>query len=230
MSSLAARSLSLSVCLPVLLALRCAEPSCPDDMALVLAGRSTVGVEEPAAGYEEHARTVHLEPYCMDRYEYPNRAGELPRNDVSWLEADEACRALGKRLCSSDEWERACRGTAGHRYAYGRNRLPHFCNTPYRHHGEGPLPLAPAGSHAKCVSEDGVYDLNGSLSEWVADEWTGARQPMDGDLGQQHPMRIVRGGTMWANTFYGQDCLSRHGHPANAVYDDDGFRCCMDAG
>ncbi len=220
----------LLLALPTLLGLRCGESTCPADMVRVPGGTFTMGVEEPLEDYEEPSRSVQLAPYCMDRFEFPNREGEAPVHSVSWVDADQQCRALGKRLCTSAEWERACRGTAAHRYAYGRNRLSHFCNTPWRRHDDehGRLPLATSGSHPKCVSEDGVYDLNGNLSEWVADEWEGGRQPMDDELGREHPMRIVRGGTMWADTFYGQDCLSRHGHPANAVYDDDGFRCCMD--
>lgn len=220
---------TIPFCLPVLLAVHCGDPQCPADMVLVPGGRVTIGVEQPAAPYEQTAHRVRLAPYCMDRFEYPNVEGEIPRYDLSWNEADRLCQEQGKRLCSSAEWERACRGTQGHRYAYGRNRLPHFCNTPYRSSRDGPVPYAASGSHPKCVSEDGIYDLNGNLSEWVADGWAGDRQPMDDDYGREHPMREVRGGTMWAATFYGQDCLSRHGHPANAQYEDDGFRCCKDA-
>lgn len=212
------------------LGLRC-EPSCPEGMARIAGGDFAVGLEEPSEAWHEPRREVELGPFCIDRYEFPNRAGELPAHSDSWHAADRQCRAVGKRLCSSDEWERACRGPHGHRYAYGPVRRAEACNTPWETAGQqhGLDPLAPSGSHPDCVSAEGVYDLNGNLSEWVADEWTGHRQPFDYDLGLDEPMRIVRGGTMWSATSYGQDCLSRHGHPPTGRYHDDGFRCCLDA-
>ena len=42
--------------------------------------------------------------FCMDRYEWPNRAGELPRSLVSWPDARALCAGIGKRLCTTDEF------------------------------------------------------------------------------------------------------------------------------
>lgn len=47
---------------------------------------------------------------CIDQYEFPNLPCEFP---VVWTRADEAeevCRAVGKRMCDAHEWEGACAG------------------------------------------------------------------------------------------------------------------------
>jgi len=205
--------------------------SCPEGMVLIPGGSFTAGVAEPLAGYEQPAHSVELEPYCIDVYEFPNQQGSLPVHSVSWDQAKSSCEALGKRLCAADEWERACRGPQGWRYAYGAERDQRACNTPWYPSPPPDLapPYAPSGRYSRCVSPDGVYDLNGSLSEWVADPWDGSPSPVDQAAAPGTTLRTVRGGTMWLQTFYGQDCLSRHGHPPSGTYHDDGFRCCRDA-
>ena len=93
--------------------------------------------------------------------------------------------------------------------------------------GLEPVPIQPSGSHERCRSAEGVYDLNGSLSEWVSDPWTGAPEPFNADQTvDPTSWRMLRGGTMWDKTFYGQDCTSRHGHKITFESQDDGFRCC----
>ncbi len=76
---------------------------CPDDMALV----GTV---------------------CMDLYEAPNRAGELPLVMYTLLQGDAWCSARGKRLCYDDDWETACAGPDVTSYPYGDTHDPVACN------------------------------------------------------------------------------------------------------
>ena len=80
-----------------------APPPCPHDMVLV-------------------------EDFCVDRYEAPNRADELPFVMFTFDEAESWCAARGKRLCFDDEWTRACEGTAGNAYPYGQDHQPGVCN------------------------------------------------------------------------------------------------------
>jgi len=198
-------------------------------MALIAAGAVTLGVEERTKAWHRPAHTVTLTAYCIDRYEYPNQAGQRPKNHVTFDEASALCAASGKRLCSSDEWERACRGTAGTTYVYGNDYDAARCNTPLAHAGahRSQDPLVSAGSYPDCVSPEGVYDLNGSLSEWVDTPWSEPGPP--GVTVDPALWRVLRGGTMWAKTAYGQDCLSRHAHDRSTYRnDDDGFRCCRD--
>ena len=63
-------------------------------------------------------------------------------------------------------------------------KTPTACNTPINGPGPGSKdpPLAPSGSYERCHSNDGVYDLNGSLSEWTSDFWDGGPEPFNAEL------------------------------------------------
>jgi formylglycine-generating enzyme required for sulfatase activity len=80
-----------------------------------------VTVFDPAAG--ETRETAKL---CIDQYEYPNIACDYP---VTWVKSDQAenlCKAQGKRLCDAHEWEGACAGalhTPERDYTFGERRL-----------------------------------------------------------------------------------------------------------
>ena len=63
----------------------------------------------PAIEKAEDGGVILIGDFYIDRYEYPNRRGSLPRVSVTWTEAQSLCRALGKRLCTEAEWERAAR-------------------------------------------------------------------------------------------------------------------------
>jgi hypothetical protein len=213
--------------LPLLLAVAL----CPADMVAVPGGVGSFGGDGPRPKWQEAADERDVGAFCIDRYEFPNQLGELPRVDVSWAEARDLCTEQSKRLCSADEWERACRGPQGTTYAYGDEFDRAACNTPLDTGGpvDDEIPFAPAGSHARCRSSEGAFDLNGNVSEWVEDPWDAERFGVaegQGPGGETDDLRQLRGGTMWSGTFYGQSCLSRHAHPSVAQSDDDGFRCC----
>lgn len=92
-----------------------------------------------------------------------------------------------------------------------------------------PAPVAAAGASPRCVTPEGVYDLDGNVSEWVDQPWDGAPEPF-ARAGRVDPetWRTVRGGTMWSETFHGHDCTSAHGHIRSTFRGmDDGFRCCL---
>ncbi len=178
-------------------------------------------------------RPTEVPAFCMDRYEFPNQANAKPRMDVSWDEAQGLCKAQGKRLCQSAEFERACRGTEGRRYSYGDHFDRARCNVPIAEPKDGPPPIAKSGTLPNCHSPEGVFDLDGNLSEWVNDPWDTDRWPHEGlievDILEGVPkasLRTLRGSTLWSETAYGASCLSRHAHPRESLHDDDGFRCC----
>ena len=47
---------------------------------------------------------------CIDQFEFPNIPCEYPVVWVRAVEAQEICKAVGKRLCDASEWEQACAG------------------------------------------------------------------------------------------------------------------------
>lgn len=124
--------------------------------------------------------------FCIDRYEYPNQKGVYPAVMTSYLDAERACKAEGKRLCTSSEWTFACEGEQQLPYPYGFERDATACNIdrPYR------LPdleafsdddkisseverldqRVPSGSMDRCVSPFGVHDMTGNVDEWVTNE------------------------------------------------------------
>lgn len=123
---------------------------------------------------------------CMDRYEYPNQAGVLPAVMVSYIEAAEACRTEGKRLCTEDEWTFACEGEERLPYPYGWERDATACNIdrPYNlpdfeafSHARKIAPemerldqRVPSGSRPRCKSPFGVFDMTGNVDEWTRNE------------------------------------------------------------
>lgn len=122
--------------------------------------------------------------FCMDRYEWPNRAGQRPEVMNTFYQAQVKCAAVGKRLCTETEWTLACEGPELEPYPYGYERDPNKCNGD-RPWGDpdlnkvarrDPKELArlwqgvPSGSQPDCVSDYGVHDLPGNADEVVASE------------------------------------------------------------
>jgi hypothetical protein len=123
--------------------------------------------------------------FCMDRYEWPNELGALPRYMASWVEAKASCEAIGKRLCSDTEWTLACEGADRKPYPYGDGyeRDQKACNIdkPYifpdaekifdpRRSADELARLdqrEASGSRTACVSPYGVHDMVGNVDEWV---------------------------------------------------------------
>src|SRR5690606_9666545 len=54
-------------------------------------------VSERCLEYEEPSKCISKErkavDFCVDRFEYPNKVGELPRVLTSWLQARDMCKA-----------------------------------------------------------------------------------------------------------------------------------------
>ncbi|WP_437991841.1 formylglycine-generating enzyme family protein [Sorangium sp. So ce145] len=175
--------------------------------------------------------------FCVDRYEWPNRKGELPALLVSWRQAVKACEGVGKRLCTEDEFNFACEGEEMLPYTYGFVRDATKCNIdrPFRqrevtlYHYERCMrhpkckaelerldQRVPAGSMPACVSPFGAYDLNGNINEWVV-------RP-----GRKSPERSgLKGG--WWGPMRGR-CRPTVGFHKEEDYGyEQGFRCCKDA-
>jgi formylglycine-generating enzyme required for sulfatase activity len=153
---------------------------------------------------ETSGRTV-----CMDRYEWPDSDGAVPRAFVNHAEAEDSCRAAGKRLCSAAEWKEACQGPDREPYPYGARYRENDCPA------KEPA-AARSGRFPVCRSYYGTYDMTGNL--W---EWTSTPAP-DADF------YMVAGGN-WTAGNEATCGLSKYSFYPAVRYPFVGFRCCQDA-
>lgn len=122
--------------------------------------------------------------YCIDIFEFPNKACELPMVWTPPTNAEKVCQLQGKRLCSQTEWNIACRGDPeggpDRKYAYGDTLDLEICHTNLRHRQPCVVKDAkstwqtcttdtePSGSFPKCRSRFGVFDQHGNVAEVMA--------------------------------------------------------------
>lgn len=176
-------------------------------------------------------------PIIFDGAAYTIGAGlsQHPVYGVTWYGAREYCEAVGRRLPTEAEWERAARADDGRVYPWGntwdnalaKTRLPR--DAPPGSLQVGSLPLG--------ASIYGVYDMAGNVAEWVSDFYSErhyeerARQgnainPTGPINGQQ---KVLRGGSWDGLPFF-----SRAVHRQSARPDEFlrwvGFRCVEDPG
>ncbi len=192
--------------------------TCPAGTKLIAAGSFRMGSskDDPMMGFDEKALAVtETADYCIDLYEWPNQRGATPKSNVSYNQAEQLCRGKGKRLCTEEEWERACKGTGGSsRYPYGAAFDPDACNT--RDADDADRMLAESGRFSRCRSGWGVSDLSGNLSEW-----TGTR------FGPDVTERAVKGGA-FNRPDYDTRCATRKPTSPDTREAALGFRCCAD--
>ncbi len=112
--------------------------------------------------------------FCIDAYEWPNAAKQIPATNVSWVEASVYCMGMGKRLCTSAEWKRACQQGSNLAYPYGSLYNAKMCATQSKK-------ISPSGNFARCTNAAGVYDMVGNAWEWVSDQVGDYPHMMGGD-------------------------------------------------
>ncbi len=165
--------------------------------------------------------------------------GLRPSRALTWHQAKRACEDTGKRLCTKTEWSQACGGSLYWNFPYGQAYSPGACNTFSAGFGE----TRPGGSLPECVTEQGAYDMSGSLWEWIGDEC---------DTGDGR--RSIQGGSYWCelvdpdsgqwvlcdqdNPAHADEIAERHGcqYPMDRGFCDwpttvswgTGVRCCLD--
>lgn len=170
--------------------------------------------------------------FCIDEFEYPNRAGVKPLVAVNFAQAEEHCRSEGKRLCTSVEWELACEGPNHYPYPNGYVRDASACNidrptiqannAAYANPETRDAEIArvdqreASGARPQCVSGYGVFDMSGNVDEWVLNEEGFYNRP---------PYRSALKGGYWGHVRNRcRPTTTDHNEWHNGY--QIGFRCC----
>jgi tRNA A-37 threonylcarbamoyl transferase component Bud32 len=158
-----------------------------------------------------HNGMVHVGDVFIDKYEHPNREGQLPTTEVDYAGAVQLCERAGKHLCTEQEWERACRGQAALAYPWGDKLDKERCVT----RGKGVKGPAKSGAKPRCVGPAGVFDLTGNVAEWTSSP-----------LREGAEQRVIRGGS-FAQSDAQLSCTARdYQLPGLGGSKHLGLRCC----
>jgi serine/threonine-protein kinase len=162
------------------------------------------------------------------------KALDHPINCVDFTGAESYCRSRGRRLPTEAEWELAARGTEGRTYAWGAE-APDCLRACYDKNGScldrsAAVTTCGPGLHATDHTPEGVFDLGGGVSEWVADGFSthpaGGVDPI-GD--PTAPLRVTRGGN-FLDTVEKLRASARTPAAPVMAHVTVGFRCAMDSG
>jgi formylglycine-generating enzyme required for sulfatase activity len=168
-------------------------------------------------------------------YSVPDVINRHPVVNVTWYGANTYCRAIGRRLPTEAEWERAARGGDGRIYPWGNSFDTGFANT--NRPVDDPPGALPVGSYPQAGSPYGALDMSGNVAEWVNDWYSNVwytqqqgNQPVLNPVGPPAGVeKVVRGGSWDAVPFF-----SRTVHRQSSQPNDQapwiGFRCAADAG
>jgi sulfatase modifying factor 1 len=213
---------------------------CPAGMASILGkfcvDKYEASVVEVLVGNKTRAHSPFA-PVDGLKIKAVSKKGVKPQAYISRDQAESACEAAGKRLCSDDEWITACKGKHPTQYPYGDDHKEGYCNDSgvssfNRYYGGGGVEtpqeqytwsnmndprlnqlegtLAPTGKFRKCKNGFDVYDMVGNVHEWTA----------------------ARGGTFrggyYLDTHINGDGCDYRTTAHLATYHDysTGFRCC----
>ncbi len=140
-------------------------------LALVLSGQATKRRKTAADPREEQIDIIHQPD---GSFEARRDRGDHPVAFVSWYAANYFCHAADKRLPTEAEWEYAARGHTRRLFPWG-DRWPGDTDCAGLIFARGPgeicshMPLGTQARDARSldVTPEGVFDLAGSVSEWV---------------------------------------------------------------
>jgi formylglycine-generating enzyme len=231
-------------------------------MVRVPAGPFTMGSPEGANHarpdeFPEHE--VYVKDFYIDQYEVTveqyrrfvydeNRAApgpwgfidqerdaKKPVVSITWQEASEYCRWVGKRLPTEAEWEKAARGPEKRTYPWGESAPDsHTANfgrvwEPEKIYSEK---LTDVGTYERGKSPYGAYDMAGNVWEWVQD-WYGATyyrtSPRENPPGPSSgEFKVLRGGSWNDDHIAMRSAVRNWDHPSEGEV-DIGFRCVRDA-
>jgi formylglycine-generating enzyme required for sulfatase activity len=180
---------------------------------------------------EDYAPCADSGQNCADDIYAVSLAAVSPSANLTWLQAQAACKNARKRLPSNAEWQAAVIGTPDP----GPDNGTTDCNT------DSVFTAVPTGSRTSCKSTCEAFDMVGNVWEWVADwvprstgcgGWraavspTGDLQCLTGAATIGEPGVLVRGGYFFGGADAGPLALFGDAEPSTKSGNGTiGFRC-----
>jgi hypothetical protein len=173
---------------------------------------------------ESNLQQLDLGEFLMDRYpvthdlfsefrpshidRYPDEMGSHPVVSVSFYDALDFAKWLGKELPNEYEWEKASRGCDARLYPWGSQFSPELANSRASQRRRSSSVLAHPGG----VSPYGCQDMAGNVWEWTSS-----------DFGHDTPFKVQKGGSC-INSCEMLQCSSRREAFPDFVLELVGFR------
>jgi formylglycine-generating enzyme required for sulfatase activity len=155
---------------------------------------------------------------------------------VTWYGARAYCAAIGRRLPSEAEWERAGRGPNNNLYPWGNTFDVTFAKTSRPRVEPELAGSVDVGSYPAGASLFGLLDMGGNVAEWVSDWYSpnyynqvaqSGQAPLNPSGPPAGTEKVVRGGSWDTPPFFARSIHRQSREPQNpAVW--LGFRCVQD--
>lgn len=161
-----------------------------------------------------------------------------PVAGVTWYGAKAYCEAIGRRLPTEAEWERAARGPNNNLYPWGDIFAVEFARTS-RPREENPALVGARPVRSYPVGAWELYDMAGNIAEWVADWYSPGFYTEQQRLIQAGQIivdptgpvagtqKVVRGGSWDAVPFFARSVHRQSREPQDYTL-WIGFRCAAD--
>jgi formylglycine-generating enzyme required for sulfatase activity len=207
-----------------------------------MGSKSLEGEPDETPQHQVTMQGFYIDKYEVTKEDYQKVMGNNPSankgcavcpvENVTWYEAQEYCKKIGKRLPTEAEWEYACRAGSMGPFSYG----PTLSSEQANFNGNKPFGgVAPGQYKEKIVPVGiyapnawGLYDMHGNVAEWCSDWYDASyygnsvkenpQGPVDGKL------KVVRGGA-WNSSGVGLRSARRAGYNPTIRLGSIGFRC-----
>ncbi len=152
-----------------------------------------------------------------------NNAENSSVRNVSWLDAQEFCKALSQKLnenielLSEEQWEYACRAGGEDSSETCAQQAVSFED----------FLTVPAMARSKSPNSWGIYDMPGNVKEWCSNEYKSHDEPKTPAENSQQPIKTIRGGSYLEQIKISDFCSVRDYLPIDKRDVKVGFRICV---